>query len=408
MPVMDGRAALEKIMELPSPPPVVVITADQSLRSAIDAVKAGARDYVAKPYEIDELRHVVGKALEAERLRRENRRLAEQVRRLGGSGDLLGESRAMGEVFEIIERVAPTRASVLITGETGTGKELAARRIHELGPDPSGPFVTTNCAAIPETLVESELFGHRRGAFTGADRDRIGRFQEADGGTLFLDEIGDMPLPVQGKLLRVLQDGVVEPLGGGHRRKVDVRIVAATHRDLKEKVADGSFRDDLLFRIRVVELPMPPLRARDRDILLLAGRFLEDAGRGEIAIDPVAERALLAYPWPGNVRELRNAVERAAIFCREGVVRTGDLPADILGEEGGPAAPGREPPAWDPEDDFRTAKKKVVEAFERQAIQMALVQARGNVSEAARSLGMHRQNLQQKIKQLRIHPAEYK
>ena len=274
MPGMDGMTTLAHLTAMPAPPPVVVVTADSSLRSAIEAVKAGAADFLAKPYEIDELRFVVAKTLETARLRTENRRLAEEVKRLAGSRRLSGESPAMRAVMDAIERVGPAAAGVLIRGESGTGKELVARQIHELSERARGAFVAVNCAAIPDTLVESELFGHRRGAFTGADRDRPGKFRQADGGTLFLDEVGDMALAAQAKLLRVLQEGIVEPLGGGDPVAVDVRVLAATHRDLKAMAAEGRFREDLLFRLRVVEIELPPLRERAGDILLLARQFL--------------------------------------------------------------------------------------------------------------------------------------
>jgi DNA-binding NtrC family response regulator len=400
MPGMDGMTTLAHLTALPAPPPVVVVTADSTLRTAIDAVKAGAADYLSKPYEIDELRFLVEKTLESARLTAENRRLKEEVKRLGGSRTLLGESSAMRQALDAVERVAPASASVLIRGESGTGKELVARRIHDLSDRARGPFVAVNCAAIPDTLVESELFGHRRGAFTGADRDRPGKFRQADGGTLFLDEIGDMALAAQAKLLRALQEGTVEPLGGGDPVAVDVRVLAATHRDLKALSAEGRFREDLLFRLRVVEIELPPLRARGGDVLLLARHFLASSRPG-LALAPEAERALLAYAWPGNVRELANALERAAIFCRDGVVRPEDLPREVGGSGGeGGAASGLL--AWDPDDDFATAKKKVVDRFEREMITAALSEAGGNISQAARRLGLHRQNLQQKLHELGI------
>jgi DNA-binding NtrC family response regulator len=400
MPGMDGMTTLAHLKALSAHPPVVVITADSSLRTAIEAVKAGAVDYLSKPYEIDELRFVVEKALETARLAADNRRLQEEVKRLGGGKALLGESAAMRQALDAVERVAPASASVLIRGESGTGKELVARRIHDLSERARGPFVAVNCAAIPDTLVESELFGHRRGAFTGADRDRPGKFRQADGGTLFLDEIGDMALAAQAKLLRALQEGMIEPLGGGEPVAVDVRVLAATHRDLKALAADGRFREDLLFRLRVVEIELPPLRERSGDVLLLARHFLA-ASRPGLALAPEAERALLGYPWPGNVRELANALERAAIFCRDGLVCPADLPREVGGTAGGgPAAASIL--AWDPDDDFVTAKKKVVNSFEREIVTAALREAGGNISQAARRLGLHRQNLQQKLHELGI------
>ena len=406
MPGMDGMTTLAHLKDLAAPPPVVVVTADSTLRTAIEAVKAGAADFIAKPYEIDELRFVVGKTLESARLTAENRRLKEEVKRLGGARTLLGESPAMQRVLEAVERVAPASASVLIRGESGTGKELVARRIHERSERARGPFVAVNCAAIPDTLVESELFGHRRGAFTGADRDRPGRFRQADNGTLFLDEIGDMALAVQAKLLRVLQEGIVEPLGGGEPVPVDVRVLAATHRDLRAMVAEGRFREDLVFRLRVVEIELPPLREREEDILPLARHFLASSRAG-LALSPETERALQSYPWPGNVRELANAIERAIIFCRGGIVEPEDLPREVAGADGdGRAAAG--PLAWRPEDDFATAKKKVVERFEREILTAALHEHGGNISQAARHLGLHRQNLQQKLHELGIEAEEFR
>lgn len=404
MPVMDGRTALEEIMKRPSPPPVIVITADASLDTAIDAVKAGAENFIAKPYEIDALRHVVATTLEQKRLQRENQRLEEEVHRLRGPGGLIGKSDAMRQVVDAIERVAPSAATVLILGESGTGKELVARRIHELSSVSRGPFVTVNCSAIPDTLVESELFGHKKGAFTGADRDRAGKFQEADRGTLFLDEIGDMALDAQAKLLRVLQEGEVEPLGGGKPIKVDVRVIAATHRDLKQRVDEGTFREDLFFRLKVVDVPVPPLRERPGDIVVLARHFLESFGNGKLELSPEAEAALTAHAWPGNVRELRNAIERASIFCRDGIVRPEDLPRDVAGG----SASEISAPTWDPADDFQTAKQKVIDRFERDIVTATLEKHNGNVSQAARELGLHRQNLQQKLRQLEISAERFR
>src|SRR4051794_4235838 len=399
MPGMDGMTTLAHLTALPSPPPVVVVTADSTLRTAIDAVKAGAADYLSKPYEIDELRFVVEKTLESARLTAENRRLKEEVKRLGGSRTLLGESPSMRQTLDAIERVAPASASVLIRGESGTGKELVARRIHDLSDRARGPFVAVNCAAIPDTLVESELFGHRRGAFTGADRDRPGKFRQADGGTLFLDEIGDMALAAQAKLLRVLQEGTVEPLGGGDPIPVDVRVLAATHRDLKALSAEGRFREDLLFRLRVVEIELPPLRDRGGDVLLLARNFLAASSRAGLAFAPETEKALLAYPWPGNVRELANAVERATIFCRGLTIQPENLPQEVRNAA---TAEKDDLCVWDPDDDLQTAKRKLTDRLERAMITEALREHGGNISQAARRLGLHRQSLQQKLHELGI------
>ena len=408
MPGMNGMSFLSRLDELPAPPPIVVVTADTSMRTAIDAVRAGASDYLCKPYAVDELRIVVEKSLETARLQSENRRLAAEVQRLGGSAELLGESAAMQAVADAIRKVAPTTASVLILGESGTGKELVARAIHRQSERASGPFVTVNCAAIPDTLVESELFGHRRGAFTGADRDRRGRFQEANGGTLFLDEIGDMAQPAQAKLLRALQEGRIEPLGGGPSISVDVRIVAATHHDLKQMTRAGSFREDLLFRLRVVDIELPPLRDRGGDVLLLARHFLDAAGGGRLQLTPEAAHVLCAYPWPGNVRELANAIERATIFSRDNVIRPADLPADVRRDPGFEAKPSEPAMRFGEQEDFRTAKARVIEAFERSILSETLRTHGGNVSRAAQALGLHRQNLQQKLRALGISASTFK
>ena len=419
MPGLDGRATLERALERPSPPPFVVVTADASLRTAVDALRAGAADFLAKPYEIEELRWVVERNLESASLRRENRRLRDEVRRLAGESDLLGGSPPMVELAAALERVAPTSAGVLVRGETGTGKELVARRLHASSAVADGPFVALNCAAVPEALLESELFGHRKGAFTGADRDRAGRFREADGGTLFLDEIGDMPQAAQAKLLRVLQDGVVEPLGGGPSTRVEARVVAATHRDLEALCDQGAFRRDLYYRLRVVELVLPPLRDRGEDIFLLARAFLDRAGRPGAQLAEEARAALAVHPWPGNVRELKNAMERAAIFCREGVVRAEDLPTDVREhgaarlemEEGAAAPTGEGAPTGAAElleAEWNDAKAAVLEHFEQRYFAALLRRHQGNLSRASRAAGMHRQNLQKKLRGLGIDAEMYR
>jgi len=408
MPGLGGMGFLSRLDELQTAPPVVVVTADTSIKTAIEAVRAGASDYLCKPFAVDELRIVVEKSLETARLQSENRRLAAEVQRLGGPAELLGESLAMRQVKDTIEKVAPTTASILILGESGTGKELVAREIHHQSDRDHGPFVTVNCAAIPDTLVESELFGHRRGAFTGADRDRSGKFKEAHLGTLFLDEIGDMALPAQAKLLRVLQEGQVEPLGGGPAVEVDVRVVAATHRDLRKMAADGAFREDLLFRLRVVDIELPPLRDRDGDVLLLAQHFLEAIGAGRLRLGPEVETILGSYSWPGNVRELANAMERAAIFCTGGVLRAADLPTDVRREMRNTTVGIEPPPELTDEMDFRTAKARAIDSFERSILTTELRRHNGNVSQAARALGLHRQNMQQKLRRLGISAASFK
>ena len=417
MPDLDGRATLERIRESPSPPPVIMITADSQLRTAIDAVRAGAADFLAKPYDIEELRWIVQRTLAGADLAKENQQLRETVQRLTGSGELLGESEAMQRLFHDLERVGPTDVGVLIRGETGTGKELVARRIHQLSAVAQGPFVALNCAAIPESLLESELFGHRKGAFTGADRDRRGRFRDAHGGTLFLDEIGDMPPSAQAKLLRVLQERRVEPLGGGQPMEVDVRVLSATHRDLEQLCQDGTFRQDLYYRLRVVELQLPPLRQRGGDILLLARALLQQTDGRSYTLSPETESALMAYAWPGNVRELKNAMERAAIFCRRQHVEVDDLPAEVRGgSRQGPMIPvtGTPPTSavpMSPVDlggNFQDAKSRVVETFERHFFTDLLQRHQGNVSQAAREASLHRQNMQKKLRQLQIDAQDFR
>ena len=408
MPRLDGRATLERILERPAPPPVVVVTADAELRTAVDLVRAGASDFVAKPYDIEELRWVIERTLDGAAVRRRERDLEQRVETLGGGHQLIGESAPMRALAADLEKVGRSAASVLIRGETGTGKELVARRLHALSPRSQGPFVALNCAAVPETLLESELFGHRKGAFTGADRDRAGRFREAHGGTLFLDEIGDLPAAAQAKLLRVLQERIVEPLGGGAAVDVDVRVLAATHRDLKALAASGEFRDDLYYRLCVVELVLPPLRDRGDDVVLLARCFLESFGH-RAGLTPEAVSALRRHTWPGNVRELRNAIERAAIFAN-GAVALDDLPPDVRvasgasisdvapSGDGGPALGSR----WPEGTVFQDAKQRTIDAFERDFFSALLERHGGNVSAAARDASMHRQNLQKKLRQLAI------
>ncbi len=415
MPGLDGRATLDRIMERESPPPVVMITADSQLRTAVDAVRAGASDFLGKPFDIGELRWCVERTLDGAAMARENRRLRQEVVRLQGPGKLLGGSAPMVALRRDLEKVGPADASVLIRGETGTGKELVAREIHRLSPVADGPFVALNCAAVPESLLESELFGHRKGAFTGADRDRLGRFREAHGGTLFLDEIGDMPLAAQAKLLRVLQERVVEPLGGGKPVEVQVRVVAATHRDLEALCEQSAFRSDLYYRLRVVELILPPLRDRGRDVIELARAFLASAGKDKAELDPAVESALSAYPWPGNVRELRNAMERAAIFCADDRVFLEDLPRELgEGRAVGPttaspsAAGPTRAPSWPEGTGFQNAKVEMVEDFERRFFAEILDRHGGNVSRAARDADLHRQNLQKKLRSLGLDAADFR
>jgi len=335
--VMPGRSGFELLGEIggrPESPAVVVLTGTTTVATAVEAMKQGAADYLTKPFEVEALRIKVRQLLARRDLEREVQELRARVESHDRVGGLLGRSEAMQEVFRTIRRVATSRATVLIRGESGTGKELAARAIHELGPRAGGPFVAVNCAGIPDTLIESELFGHERGAFTDARERRIGRFEAASGGTLFLDEIGELAAPVQAKLLRALQERRIDRVGGSAPIDVDVRVVAATHRDLESDVEAGRFRADLFYRINVVQLALPPLRDRREDVRLLAHHFLAraraEAGRGPERISSGALAALERFPWPGNARELANAIERAVALSERAVLEPEDLPPGIV------------------------------------------------------------------------------
>jgi len=383
MPKLDGLGLLEALQQQPAAPPVVVITAHGNERTAVDAMKRGALDYFAKPFAPDEVSRVVLRTLEQQRLARENARLRGE---LALARTMVFRSDAMLRVAERVGRVASRDVTVLITGESGTGKELVARALVETSARAGRPFVRFNAAALPRELAEAELFGHVRGAFTGADRARRGLFREADGGTILLDEVGELDLGVQAALLRVLQEREIRPVGADRSEKVDVRVVAATHRDLAALVKAGEFREDLYYRLDVVRLHLPALRERPEDILPLARHFAERAARrfglGALSLTPALEAHLLAEPWPGNVRQLENAVERLVVFA------TGDvLDLDPLVVDG--AAPV--------EDTEAPPLKELVARFERGLIAEALAKAGGNQSEAARQLGVNRATLLDKL-----------
>jgi DNA-binding NtrC family response regulator len=390
-----------------SSPLVIIITAHGSERMAVDAVKSGAYDYLSKPFELDELRLVVKNAAETIALRRENvslrRRIeAEESQR----GALIGDSASMQRVRAMIDKVAETDATVLVRGESGTGKELVAREIHERNSVRSkGPFVAVNCAALPSELIESELFGHEKGAFTGAAGRRQGKFEQADGGTLFLDEIGDMSSNVQAKLLRALEERRIERLGGNESIPVDVRIVSATHRPLEQEIAAGNFRADLFYRLRVVTIDIPPLRERREDIPQLAETFTRAAAeRYNLPLRQVGQsalRRLVDYDWPGNVRELKNTIDRAAIMAEGEELRSQDLPDEII-----PGSQQKRPLAANTDSEgglhvpFTAEFREDRREFERRYISRCLEHTHGNVTKAAEILGMHRQSLQHKLRQL--------
>jgi DNA-binding NtrC family response regulator len=375
--------------------PVVMITAHGSEKVAVLAMKEGAEDYVPKPFDNDEMRLIVARALERTRLEREHRMLLERVHREHGFGALIGSGAAMRRVFDLMNKVAGTDLTVLVRGESGTGKELVAQAVHDASPRGRRPFVAVNCAAISRELVESELFGHEKGAFTGASARRIGRFEAAQGGTIFLDEVGDMPLETQAKVLRVLQERTFERVGGSKTLEADVRVVAATHRDLEAEVARGRWRGDLYYRLRVVEIVVPPLRERLEDLPALVDRFLDHLatrlGRDKRRIGTAAMASLARHSWPGNVRELRNVVEQAAVLAAGLAIEEADLRLEAT--RGAPSVPPRA-------GSFADAKRAVVDDFERTFLTDALRQHGGNVSRTAETIGMVRQSLQQKIREL--------
>jgi DNA-binding NtrC family response regulator len=390
MPGMDGLELMRKAREIDLDTCVVVMTAHGGIDSAIAAIRQGAADYLTKPINLEELKIVLDRSLERRRLRREAGLLRERLSARNSLDRVIGSSAPMQRVFETVLQVAPSRASILITGESGTGKELIAAAIHQHSPRAERPFVKLHCAALAESLLESELFGHERGAFTGAQARRDGRFQQADGGTLFLDEIGEISPGIQVKLLRFLQEREFERVGGNQTIKVDVRIVAATNSELPELVKAGKFREDLYYRLNVVAIEMPPLRARPGDIPLLAMHFLRKyAAENEKQLTGFSDEALaklVHHNWPGNVRELENAVERAVVVCRGDEIRAEDLVATVATAAGGadqlPAIPG-----------------STMADFERYAILKTLEFTGGSTSRAAELLGISARTIQYRLRE---------
>ena len=371
--------------------PVIVITAFGSLETAVAAIRVGAYDFITKPFEIDELLFALDRAVQHKRLRDEVRRLRREVRGERGPSELIGTSEAIARLKDMIERVADADASVLITGESGTGKELVARALHTRGRRSNGPFVAINCAAMPETLLESELFGHARGAFTDARAARTGLFVQANGGTLFLDEIGELPLGLQPKLLRALQERKVRPLGGDGEVPFDARVIAASNRDLATLVDDGRFREDLFFRINVIHLELPPLRARAGDVLPLAQEFVRRicarSGKAVTGLSPQAAEKLLAYPWPGNVRELQNCIERAVTLARYDQVMVDDLSEKIRAYHPSHVLVASDDPS----------ELVPMDEVERRYVLRVMEAVGGNKTLAARVLGFDRKTLYRKL-----------
>jgi DNA-binding NtrC family response regulator len=389
MPKISGTELLEKVAGRYPGLPVIVLTGHGTIEDAVAAMRGGAFDFLTKPVNLDHLSILVKRALETREMARKNRELEDEVEAQRRTSSIVGKSAEMKKVFDIIRRVAPTRASVLVTGESGVGKELVADAIHNLSPRRDGPLVKVHCAALAESLLESELFGHEKGAFTGAQARKRGRFELADKGTLFLDEIGEINQNVQIKILRVLQDRKFERVGGEETVDTDVRIVAATNRDLKEEIRKGSFREDLYYRLNVVNIEVPPLRERRDDIPLLAMSFLrefaEENGKKLAGFDPKARQALYAYPWPGNVRELRNTVESAVVMSGGELVGLDDLPPNVRSSGD--------------ERDVRVPVGSTLEQAEKILIRETLAAQGGNKSRTAEILGIGRKTLYQKIEE---------
>jgi len=388
MPGIDGLELLARLKAVSAETPVVVVTGQGTIETAVEAMKQGAFDFLTKPFPGDRLRLTLQRADEFRRLRRENRELRRVVEGRFSFENLVGSAPAMENLFESMELVAPTSSVVLVKGETGTGKELVARAIHLHSSRRDRPFITLNCGAIPANLVEAELFGHSKGAFTGADRARKGKFEAADSGTLFLDEIGEVPLELQPKLLRVLESGMVDRIGEDNPVQVDVRIVAATNRDLEGMVQDGTFRRDLFYRLSVVPIAIPPLRKRRQDIPLLAAHFLgrmaQRTGRPGLEFDPATLDLLEPYHWPGNVRELENVIERMVVLSRDDRLPPEAVPQEVRSSAGGsPRDPG-----------FRLPEQGLsLEALEIDLIRQALEREDGNQTRAAKQLGLTRNTL---------------
>jgi DNA-binding NtrC family response regulator len=396
MPDLDGLDLLREVREVEPSPFVIVVTGFGSIDTAIRAVKLGAYDYITKPFKIDQLLLSIDKALAERSLRHEVSRLRDEVDRRDRLDDIIGRSPAMQEIFALMRRLSASHANLLVTGESGTGKELIARALHGRGPRKHRPFVPVNCAAIPENLLESELFGYARGAHSTANADRHGLFVEADGGTLFLDEIAELPLPLQPKLLRVLQDGEVRPLGTNRSERVDVRVIAATNQDLERGLREGRFREDLYYRLNVIQLQLPPLRGRQEDILPLADHFLQRAAaRSAKQVHGWKENAkklLLGYHWPGNVRELENVVERAVALVEGELVGPEDLPR-ALQERKSPDLLSS-----------AVAQGFTLDQLEREFIERVLDVEGGNKTRAAQRLGLDRKTLYRKLEEYAASP----
>jgi two-component system nitrogen regulation response regulator NtrX len=396
LPGMDGLQALGELRRTHEELPVIMISGHSTIETAVKATKLGAYDFIEKPLSLEKTVLAVRNALDRQRLEQENRLLRQTLER---RYEIVGESPAIRALREQIQSAAPSHGRVLIRGESGTGKELIARAIHRQSLRAGKPFVEVNCAAIPDELIESELFGHERGSFTGATTKRRGKFEVADGGTIFLDEVGDMSLKTQAKVLRVLQEQTFERVGGTETLSVDVRVIAASNKSLEEEIQKGSFREDLFYRLNVIPFEVPPLRDRKEDIPSLASHFLrlfsQEYGKREKRLSPSAMTLLIQYAWPGNVRELRNVIERLVIMAPQEVIQDGDLAPSL-----------RARPGADPGLDWDGTLREARERFERQYILRCLAECQWNITRAAERMGIERSNLHRKMKAYRIEPPQ--
>ena len=404
LPGMDGLAVLSEVKTQEQPPVTIVITAYGSEKVAVEAMKRGAYDYISKPYEIEELRLVVSRAMESLQLKEENQALRRELEKRASAayGKILGQSSAMRKVFDLIDKVSQSDITVLIQGESGTGKELVAREIHRRSTRHNKPFITMNCAALPENLIESELFGHEKGAFTGAVKQRKGKFELANEGSIFLDEIGDMSLNTQSKVLRVLQEKKFERLGGSETLEVDARIVSATHRDLIAEIEKGNFRQDLYYRLKVIDIMIPPLRDRREDVPLLVDYYIREFSTRHNkkieGIEPSALKLMLEFHWPGNVRQLLNILERAIVLASGPVLKIEDLPEDLNLKASFNESFLDELMHLP----FKQAKERITVHFMREYLARKLRENEGNISHTAAELGIHRQSLQSMMRRLGI------
>lgn len=406
MPRLDGMQLIKEVQRRSLPVTIIVTTGFGSIDDAVQAIRLGAYDFLTKPIDVENLRLVVQRALKERSLQDEVAHLRAQLQDRYAFHNILSKNPHMHAVFELIANVAQSNSTVLIEGETGTGKEQVARAIHSAAHHRNGPLVAVNCAALPETLLESELFGHEKGAFTSAVGQRRGRFELANGGTIFLDEVGDVPATMQAKLLRVLQERRFERVGGAESIEVDVRVIAATNRSLQKLVKQGTFREDLYYRLNVVKIDLPPLRDRPEDITLLATHFTEKYARpGEAPkqIDPQAMEVLLNYRWPGNIRELENAIERACVTSRDHVIRVENLPPEIVV----PPAP-RLPFHVDIDRPLPELLAEAVSNIEQQYLQKALKKTRGNVGQCAKISGLSRRSITAKIAEYKLDKSKFK